>query len=90
MLTDSLTALYDNWKYVNIPLQYLYLALVLLCFILSLGNRPAGCVTVCWVTEAELQIEGRLHRQHGWLCHLNGLHAICSGSALALVICHLI
>ncbi|BEJ13237.1 hypothetical protein CspHIS471_0304110 [Cutaneotrichosporon sp. HIS471] len=28
--------------WINQPLQYLYLALLLLCFLLSLGNRPAG------------------------------------------------
>lgn len=30
------------FEYINIPLQYTYLALLLLCFLLSLGNRPAG------------------------------------------------
>ncbi|KAL7423299.1 Chitin synthase, class 8 [Cryptotrichosporon argae] len=31
-----------GWKYVSIPLHYIYLGLLLLCFILALGNRPAG------------------------------------------------
>jgi chitin synthase len=30
------------FEYINIPLGYGYLALLLLCFLLSLGNRPAG------------------------------------------------
>lgn len=41
---NSLDSLGNAWHYVNIPLHYLYIALLLLCFILSLGNRPAGYV----------------------------------------------
>lgn len=29
----------------NKPLHYAYIALLMLCFILALGNRPQGCVT---------------------------------------------
>lgn len=39
---NSLETLGNAWHYVNIPLHYLYVALLLLCFILALGNRPAG------------------------------------------------
>lgn len=39
---NSLNPLGNAWKYVNIPLQYGYAALLLLCFLLALGNRPAG------------------------------------------------
>ncbi|WWD18233.1 hypothetical protein CI109_102683 [Kwoniella shandongensis] len=42
VLTQSLNDLGKAWKYVNIPLHYLYIALLLWCFLLSLGNRPAG------------------------------------------------
>ncbi|RSH90411.1 Chitin synthase, class 1 [Saitozyma podzolica] len=42
VLTNSLNDLGNAWHYVNIPLQYIYVALLLLCFLLSLGNRPAG------------------------------------------------
>ncbi|EIW73092.1 hypothetical protein TREMEDRAFT_70893 [Tremella mesenterica DSM 1558] len=42
VLTNSLETLSKNWRYANLPLQYLYVALLLLCFLLSLGNRPAG------------------------------------------------
>ncbi|KAK8865591.1 hypothetical protein IAR55_000735 [Kwoniella newhampshirensis] len=42
VLTQSLNSLGKAWKYVNIPLHYLYIALLLWCFLLSLGNRPAG------------------------------------------------
>lgn len=39
---NSLDSLGTAWHYVNLPLQYMYIALLLLCFLLSLGNRPAG------------------------------------------------
>jgi len=41
-LTSSLEGLGSVWHYINIPLQYLYIGLIVWCFILSLGNRPAG------------------------------------------------
>jgi chitin synthase len=44
MIQNSLDSLGPAWKYVNIPLQYGYGVLLLLCFLLSLGNRPAGLV----------------------------------------------
>ncbi|TYJ52681.1 hypothetical protein B9479_006730 [Cryptococcus floricola] len=42
VLTQSLNDLGSAWKYVNTPLHYIYVGLVLWCFLLSLGNRPAG------------------------------------------------
>ncbi|WWC88212.1 uncharacterized protein L201_003117 [Kwoniella dendrophila CBS 6074] len=42
VLTSSLNDLGKAWKYVNTPLHYLYIALLLWCFLLALGNRPAG------------------------------------------------
>ncbi|KAK4685228.1 chitin synthase, partial [Tremellales sp. Uapishka_1] len=42
VLTSSMQTVADYWKYVNIPLKYFYLAFLLLCFLLALGNRPAG------------------------------------------------
>ncbi|ODO12122.1 hypothetical protein I350_00908 [Cryptococcus amylolentus CBS 6273] len=42
VLTQSLNDLGTAWKYVNTPLHYIYVGLVLWCFLLSLGNRPAG------------------------------------------------
>ncbi|WWC68306.1 uncharacterized protein I206_102230 [Kwoniella pini CBS 10737] len=42
VLTSSLNSLGSAWKYVNTPLHYLYIALLLWCFLLALGNRPAG------------------------------------------------
>ncbi|OCF42866.1 chitin synthase [Kwoniella heveanensis CBS 569] len=42
VLTSSLNSLGKAWKYVNTPLHYLYIALLLWCFLLALGNRPAG------------------------------------------------
>ncbi|WRT66006.1 uncharacterized protein IL334_002957 [Kwoniella shivajii] len=42
VLTSSLNSLGTAWKYVNTPLHYLYIALLLWCFLLALGNRPAG------------------------------------------------
>lgn len=42
VLTESLNSLGTAWKYVNTPLHYIYIALLLWCFLLSLGNRPAG------------------------------------------------
>nr|KIR48602.1 chitin synthase [Cryptococcus bacillisporus CA1280] len=42
VLTESLNSLGSAWKYVNTPLHYIYIALLLWCFLLSLGNRPAG------------------------------------------------
>nr|ODN74974.1 chitin synthase [Cryptococcus depauperatus CBS 7841] len=42
VLTQSLNSIGSAWKYVNIPLHYIYAGLVLWCFLLSLGNRPAG------------------------------------------------
>lgn len=31
-------------KIANIILEYFYLGLLVLCFLLALGNRPQGCV----------------------------------------------
>lgn len=42
VLTNSLKTVHDWFKWINYPLQYLYIGLLLLCFLLSLGNRPAG------------------------------------------------
>lgn len=42
ILTKSLQD-YVTWtKYINIPLSYIYLALLVMCFLLSMGNRPQG------------------------------------------------
>ncbi|GHJ86389.1 hypothetical protein NliqN6_2791 [Naganishia liquefaciens] len=44
ILTKSLQD-YVSWtKYINIPLAYIYLALLVMCFLLSMGNRPQGSV----------------------------------------------
>ncbi|KAJ9116912.1 Chitin synthase, class 8 [Naganishia vaughanmartiniae] len=44
ILTRSLQD-YVKWtKYINIPLAYIYLALLAMCFLLSMGNRPQGSV----------------------------------------------
>lgn len=42
VLTNSMTATGKAFHYVGVALNWFYLALLLLCFILALGNRPQG------------------------------------------------
>lgn len=42
VLTASLETSLKWTKYINIPLNYIYLGLLIMCFVLALGNRPAG------------------------------------------------
>lgn len=42
VLTNSMTTIHSWFIYINYPMTYLYLALLVMCFLLSMGNRPAG------------------------------------------------
>ena len=42
ILTGSLEDVFSFAKYINIVLNYCYLALLIICFLLALGNRPQG------------------------------------------------
>lgn len=42
VLTRSMDQYGVALRWINVILNYVYLALLLVCFILALGNRPAG------------------------------------------------
>ena len=42
ILTNALEDYIPSLHYANLVLNYLYLGLLILCFLLSLGNRPQG------------------------------------------------
>jgi hypothetical protein len=42
VLAQSLDAYGSFFKYIRYPLNYIYLALLIMCFLMSMGNRPAG------------------------------------------------